>query len=49
MADGRIDGKGKLVTTGESTIPAAVLKKLGLVAKGDGFKATTPEYYKSEK
>lgn len=46
LADGRIQRNGKDAKTGEAIVPSSVLNKLGLTAKGDGFKATTPNYYK---
>ncbi len=46
LADGRIQRNGKDAKSGEQVIGASVLNKMGLVAKGDGFKANTPEFYK---
>lgn len=45
LADGRIQRNGKEVKSGEQVIGAALLNKMGLVAKGEGFKANTPEFY----
>lgn len=46
LADGRIQRNGKDAKSGEQVISTPVLNKMGLTAKGDGFKATTPEWYK---
>lgn len=46
LADGRIQRNGKDAKSGEQLIGAALLNKMGLVAKGEGFKANTPEFYK---
>lgn len=46
LADGRLQRNGKDAKSGEQVVSAGVLNKMGLVAKGDGFKATTPEWYK---
>lgn len=46
LADGRIQRNGKEVKSGEQIIGAALLNKMGLVAKGDGFKANTPDFYR---
>ena len=46
LADGRIQRNGKDAKSGEQLIGAALLNKMGLVAKGDGFKANTPDFYK---
>lgn len=48
LADGRIQRNGKDAKSGEAVVPTSVLNKLNLVAKGEGFKATTPEYYKQD-
>lgn len=46
LEDGRITKGGKDAKSGEQIVPASTLHKLGLVAKGDGFKSTTPHFYK---
>jgi len=46
LADGRIQRNGKDAKSGEAIVPASVLNKMGLVAKGEGFKANTPDFYK---
>ncbi len=46
LADGRIQKNGKDAKSGEQIVPASVLNKLKLVAKGDGFKATAEHFYK---
>lgn len=45
LADGRIQRNGKDAKSGEAVVPASVLNKMGLVAKGEGFKSNTPEFY----
>lgn len=47
LADGRIQRNGKDAKSGEQIVGAALLNKMGLVAKGEGFKANSPEFYKS--
>lgn len=48
LADGRIQRNGKDAKSGEQVVGTSVLNKLNLSAKGDGFKAATPDYYKQD-